>query len=373
MNQPVHYHYDQFPPENIDWPKLIPFIGPANAALARYDGTLSAISNANLLLSPLTTQEAVLSSRIEGTQATMGEVLEYEAEGESNNLPRERKDDINEVLNYRQAMWSAIELLHELPLCQRVIKTAHNVLLDGVRGHGKSPGEYRQIPNWIGPPGCSMENARYVPVSVDRLQEGLDKWEKFIHREAPDKLVQLALVHAEFEALHPFLDGNGRLGRMCVPLFMFKTGLIQSPMFYISAFFEANRDEYYERLLSISRDNDWTGWCAFFLRAVAIQAQENQRKAQEILNLYDEQKSQIIELTHSQYAIHALDFIFSRPIFKSSDFTNCNEIPVPTAKRILTVLRDNEMLITLKESSGRRPAVYAFSKLLNVAEGRSVF
>ena len=204
MNQPVHYHYDQFPPENIDWPKLIPFIGPANAALARYDGTLSAISNANLLLSPLTTQEAVLSSRIEGTQATMGEVLEYEAEGESNNLPIERKDDINEVLNYRQAMWSAIELLHELPLCQRVIKTAHNVLLDGVRGHGKSPGEYRQIPNWIGPPGCSMENARYVPVSVDRLQEGLDKWEKFIHREAPDKLVQLALVHAEFEALHPF-------------------------------------------------------------------------------------------------------------------------------------------------------------------------
>ena len=115
------------------------------------------------------------------------------------------------------------------------------------------------------------------------------------------------------------------------------------------------------------------GWCAFFLRAVAIQAQENQQKAQEILNLYDEQKSQIIELTHSQYAIHALDFIFSRPIFKSSDFTNCNEIPVPTAKRILTVLRDNEMLITLKESSGRRPAVYAFSKLLNVAEGRSVF
>ncbi len=264
MNQPVHYHYDKFPPKDIDWSKLIPLIGPASAALARYDGTLAAIPNANLLLSPLTTQEAVLSSRIEGTQATMGEVLEYEAEGRLDDIPAEREDDINEVLNYRRAMWSAIELLHELPLCQRVIKQAHHVLLEGVRGHGKSPGDYRRIPNWIGQPGCSIDDARYVPISVDRLQEGLDRWEKFIHDEAPDRLVQLALVHAEFEALHPFLDGNGRLGRMCVPLFMYKTGLIQSPMFYISAFFEAHRDEYYERLLSISRDNDWTNWCVFF-------------------------------------------------------------------------------------------------------------
>lgn len=373
MNQPVHYHYDRFPPKDIDWSKLIPFIGPANAALARYDGTLAAIPNANLLLSPLTTQEAVLSSRIEGTQATMGEVLEYEAEGGLDDIPAEREDDINEVLNYRRAMWSAIELLHELPLCQRVIRQAHHVLLEGVRGHGKSPGDYRQIPNWIGQPGCSIDDARYVPISVDRLQEGLDRWEKFIHDEAPDRLVQLALVHAEFETLHPFLDGNGRLGRMCVPLFMYKTELIQSPMFYISAFFEAHRDEYYERLLSISRNNDWTNWCIFFLKAVAVQAQENQKKAQEILTLYEKQKGQIISLTHSQYAIHALDLIFSRPIFKSSDFTNCNEIPVSTAKRILSVLRENEILKTLREASGRRPAVYAFSELLNVAEGRSVF
>lgn len=373
MNQPIHYHYDKFPPKDIDWSKLIPFIGPASAALARYDGTLAAIPNANLLLSPLTTQEAVLSSRIEGTQATMGEVLEYEAEGGLDNMPAEREDDINEVLNYRRAMWSAIDLLHELPLCQRVIKQAHNVLLEGVRGHGKSPGDYRRIPNWIGQPGCSIDDARYVPISVDRLQEGLDRWEKFIHDEAPDRLVQLALVHAEFEALHPFLDGNGRLGRMCVPLFMYKTGLIQSPMFYISAFFEAHRDEYYERLLSISRDNDWTSWCVFFLKAVAVQAQENQKKAQEILTLYENQKGQIISLTRSQYAIHALDFIFSRPIFKSSDFTNCDEIPVPTAKRILSVLRENEILKTLRKARGRRPAVYAFSELLNVAEGRSVF
>ena len=373
MSQPVYYHYDDFPPTNIDWSQLIPYIGEANAALARYDGTLEAIPNANLLLSPLTTQEAVLSSRIEGTQATMGEVLEYEAEKESENISAEKKNDINEVLNYRQAMRVATDLLQELPLCQRVIKQTHHVLLEGVRGYGQSPGKYRQIQNWIGSPRCSINEARYVPISVDRLQEGLDKWEQFIHADAPDRLVQLALIHAEFEALHPFLDGNGRLGRMCVPLFMYQAGLIKSPTFYISAFFETNRDEYYKRLLAISRDKDWTSWCAFFLEAVKVQAQENQIKAKEILKLYETKKSEIVNLTRSQYAIYTLDFIFSRPIFKSSDFINCNEIPVATAKRILSVLKDNEILILLREGSGRRPAVYAFSELLEVSEGRNVF
>jgi Fic family protein len=221
MPDPVSYHYDKFPPQNIDWSRLIPLIGPANAALARYDATLEVIPNAALLLSPLTTQEAVLSSRIEGTQATMGEVLEYEAEGDSQDLPIERKEDINEVLNYWQAMRHAVELLEELPLCQRVIKEAHRILLNSVRGHGKAPGEYRQIPNWIGPPGCLIEEARYVPISADRLPEGMSTWERYIHEEVPDRLVQLAIIHAEFEAIHPFLDGNGRIGRMFVPLFMF--------------------------------------------------------------------------------------------------------------------------------------------------------
>jgi len=320
-------------------------IGPANAALARYDGTLVAIPNASILLSPLTTQEAVLSSKIEGTQATMGEVLEFEAEENSETIPQERKEDINEVLNYRKAMRHAINLLNELPLCQRVIKEAHQVLLSGVRGHGKGPGEYRKTSNWIGPPGCTIEEAKFVPISADKLQDAMSKWEQYIHEESADHLVQLAIIHAEFESLHPFLDGNGRLGRMCVPLFMHKIGLIQSPMFYISAFFEENRDEYYERLLSISRDGDWTGWCVFFLKAVKYQANKNQAKATEILNLYENKKIQIADLTHSQYAIHTLDFIFSRPIFNATNFTGMDEIP----------------------------AIYAFSELINTAEGKKVF
>lgn len=372
MTSPVNYHYEKFPPQNINWSSLIPLIGPANAALARYDGTLSAIPNAGVLLSPLSTQEAVLSSKIEGTQATMGEVLEFEAEKEMKKISQDKEADINEILNYRKGMWRATELLEELPLCQRVIKSTHKTLLQGVRGQGKSPGEYRRIPNWIGPPGCTIDQAKFIPISADKLDDAMGKWEKFIHEETPDTLVQLAIIHAEFEALHPFLDGNGRLGRMCVPLFLHKIGLIKSPMFYISAFFERNRDEYYERLLAISRDDDWTSWCAFFLKAIKIQALENQAKAAKILSLYEYKKNQLVELTHSQYSIHALDFIFSRPIFKSTDFTGINEIPTPTAKRILSRLKNNGFFTILRESSGRMAAIYAFTELINIAEGQDI-
>lgn len=370
---PVSYHLGCFPPTVLDWPQLIPLLGPASAAVARYDGTLAAIPNAAVLLSPLTTQEAVLSSRIEGTQATMGEVLEFEAEGDSPGLSEERREDIREVLNYRAAMRLAEKLLADFPLSQRVIREAHRVLLEGVRGQGKAPGEYRRIPNWIGPAGCTIEQARFVPISADKLPDAMSAWERYAHEDAADRLVQLALLHAEFEALHPFLDGNGRLGRMLVPLFMWQNGLIQRPMFYVSAYLEANRDEYYDRLLAVSRDGDWTGWCRFFLNALKAQAEENQHKAAAILSLYEAMKRQVAELTRSQYAIHALDWIFGRPIFKSSDFVASAGIPEPTAKRILPELREAGVLRVLMEASGRRAATLCFPALLNIAEGWDAF
>ena len=370
---PVNYHYGKFPPAGIDWGKIIAFIGPASAAVARYDGLLSAIPNSAVLLSPLMTHEAVLSSRIEGTQATMGEVLEFEAEGEKKGMSVEKRNDIAEVLNYRKAMQHATDMLKDLPLCQRIILEIHEALLDHVRGHGKSPGQYRKIPNWIGPSGCVIENARFVPISADKLPQAMGEWEKYMHKDVPDRLTQLAILHAEFEALHPFLDGNGRLGRMLVPLFLFHFGLIQSPMFYISAYLESNRDEYYERLLAVSRDDDWTGWCIFFLKAIQAQAEKNKQKAVAILELYDRKKAEIIEKTRSLYAIHALDWVFQRPIFSSSDFMNSSAIPRPTAARILGILREHHMLKELQTGSGRRARVLAFSELLNIAEGRNVF
>lgn len=373
MSGPVHYRKGQFPPNDLDWARLVPLIGPANAAVARYDGILAAIPNAHVLLSPLTTQEAVLSSRIEGTQATMGEVLEYEARGDTDEPATAKEADIWEILNYRKAVRAATEGLKTLPLCQRIVLECHGILLNSVRGHGKSPGQYRKIPNWIGPPGCPIEDARFVPIDAQQLPDAMSRWEKFIHEEAPDRLIQLALLHAEFEALHPFLDGNGRLGRMIIPLFLYQVGIIQQPMFYISAYLESHRDEYYERLLSVSRDNDWNGWCAFFLKVLQIQAEENLDKAQAILDLYNRMKLRFAELTHSQYAIYALDWAFERPIFKSSDFARSGNVPKPTAQRTLNVLKKEGILRELTPGSGRRAATLIYPELLNIAEGRNAF
>ncbi len=369
---PVHYHEGRFPPEDsLDWEALVPLLGPAVAALARYDGVLAAIPNPGVLLSPLTTQEAVLSSRIEGTQATMGEVLEFEA-GQEVDSP-ERRDDIEEIRNYRAAMRNAEKMLETLPLSGRVIRETHRLLLSGVRGRNKSPGEYRRIPNWIGPPGCSIDTATFVPIGAEKLDEAMSAWERYMHQDTPALLVQAAVLHAEFEALHPFLDGNGRLGRMLAPLFLWQRGLISRPMFYISAYFEAHRDAYYDGLLAVSRDEDWTGWSRFFLEGVKVQAEDNLAKARAILDLYEDMKIRVAELTRSHYAVHALDWIFERPIFRSIDFVNTAGIPEPTARRVLRVLRQNEVLSVVRSGGGRRSPILSFPDLLNTAEGKKPF
>lgn len=370
---PVHYHQGTFPPQNLDWQRLIPLIGPASAAVAMYEGVLHAIPNPNVLLSPLTSQEAVLSSRIEGTQATLGEVLEFEAQGDLQDESTPKKADIKEVLNYRFALIEATRLLRELPLSQRLLKSTHQVLMQGVRGRNKDPGEYRRVPNWIGPTGCSVEDARFVSSGADRLNDNMAALEAFLHADAPDRLIQLAIAHVEFEAIHPFLDGNGRLGRLMVPLFLYEKGLLSSPNFYISAYMDEHRDEYYDRLLAVSRDGDWTGWCVFFLTAMIEQAKLNKDKAISILELYRERKEWIAHATRSQHAVRALDWIFGRPIFRSPDFIAGSEIPKPTASRILRVLRDEGFLVEMRAASGRRPAVLGCGRLLNLAEGKEAF
>ncbi|MBM4326977.1 MAG: Fic family protein [Deltaproteobacteria bacterium] len=367
----VVYHEGQFPPQTLDWSRLLPLIGPANAAVARYDGVLQGIPNAQVLLGPLTSQEAVLSSKIEGTQATLGEVLKFEAAEET--ATGEKRHDILEVLNYRLAMRHAVALLEKLPLSQRVVRDTHRVLLDGVRGQNKTPGEYRQVPNWIGPPGCTVETARFVPPAAHRVPDLMSAWEEYLHNDAPDKLVQLAILHAEFEAIHPFLDGNGRIGRLLVPLFLVGKRLLTSPDFYVSAYLEARREEYYERLLAVSRDGDWTGWSAFFLGAVTQQAKDNETKARAILDLYGQKKEWITDMTHSQHAIRALDWFFSRPVFKVSDFVTTATIPKPTANRIVRLARDGGLLRELRAASGRRAAIVCFPELLNIVEGHEVF
>ena len=363
---PTHYHEGCFPPEErLDWQQLIPLIGPATAAVARYDGALAAIPNPEVLLAPLTTQEAVLSSRIEGTQATMGEVLEFEAG--QRDLSSERRDDIQEILNYRAGMREAEKMLDEYPLSVPVIKAAHKVLLSGARGANRAPGEHRRSPVWIGPHGSAQENAKFVPISAEKLPDAMSEWERYLHSDAPDRLVQLAVLHAEFEALHPFLDGNGRLGRMIIPLFLWQAGIIRRPMFYISGYLESHRDAYYEKLLGVSRDDDWTGWCRFFLEAVRAQAEDNTAKAEGIQRLYEEMKPRMVEITRSRYSINTQDWIFQRPVFSSGSFYSASGIPAPTAQRILDRLRQAGILKVLSEKAGRRASVLMFPDVLEVA------
>jgi len=365
---PVHYHAGGFPPKTIDWQRLVPRLGATAAAVARYDGMLAAVPNPAVLLSPLSTQEAVLSSKIEGTQATMGEVLELEA-GEEARSP-ELREDIREIQNYRAAMRKAAQSLGKLPLCGRVLLEAHRVLLTSVHGQNLSPGAYRKVPNWIGKDRSTIETARFVPPPPDRIGDLMGEWERYAHSQVEDRLVQVAILHAEFEAIHPFADGNGRLGRMIVPLHMWQTKQISLPMFYISGYLELHRETYYDRLLAVSRDGDWTGWCEFFLDGLQAQAEENLQKTKAILSLYSKMPDRLADLTRSQYSGKALTWIFSKPVFQAANFVKSSRIPKPTAHRFLGVLRDAGVLKMIHPAKGRKSAVYAFPALLNIVNGR---
>ena len=375
MTGPVHYHLGQFPPPSgqLDWERLAPLIGRANAALARYDGLITAMPNASVLLSPLTTQEAVLSSRIEGTNVTMDEVLEIKA-GVDSGADQRTRDDAEEVLNYRAALISASEaLLEKGPFSLHLLRATHARLLAGVRGRDKNPGAFRNEQNWIGSQGCAIEEASFVPIPQEHLQSGLDTWATYVaDSDQPDPLVQLALVHLEFEAIHPFKDGNGRLGRMLIPLFLMQHGVLSSPVFYMSGYLEARREEYTERMRAVSRDGAWTEWCLFFLEGMIEQAHQNQKKAKKIIDLHQSMLHRVAELTHSQHSGSAVEFIFSWPVFQTTAFAERYGIRRPTAQRIMRCLRDEGILRTLREGAGRRPAIYAFQELLNIAEGRKV-
>ncbi len=367
---PIEYHYGKFPPKNLDWERLQLLIGPAHSALGEFKGLLDVMPNPHTLLVPLTVQEAVLTNRIEGTEVTLGEVLKYEAEG---NRVGEKVSEIKEVLNYRNAVLHTVNRMDELPLCGRLLKEAHAILMEGVRGTNKDPGNYKRIPNFIGAPGCTKETAKFIPMTPDKLEDGMTKWEKFLNSNGRwDMLVQLAIAHAEFEALHPFLDGNGRIGRMLVPLFLLERKILNSPDFYISEYLEAKREVYYDHLLAVSQDDDWTGWCAFFLKALTAQARENTRKARSIMELYEKRKSWISKKTSSRYAIQTLDFIFAQPVFSISDIAKGLKISRTTAADIIHKVQDN-MLREISFAHGRRAALYAYFEPIEIAEERGDF
>jgi Fic family protein len=353
---------------NIDFQRLFKLDAEANAELARFDGLLQGIINSELLLSPLLTEEAVQSSKIEGTQATLSDVLELEAGVvKSEHL----QDDIQEIINYRNAMLFAKEYLQTHPVSLSFIRQLHQKLMQSVRGADKSPGKFRDTQNYIGPVGCSLEEASFVPPNPVRLMTDLETFERYITEDDIEVLLQTAIVHAQFELLHPFSDGNGRIGRLMIPLFLYQKKKLSQPTFYISNYMEKNRDLYYERLRTISREKNWNEWIEFFLRAVIYEAKNNSQKIKKIITLYDEMKKRIPEVIHSQFSMQILDALFQRPIFRANDFSGMAGINTHTAKSYLKKLKQAEIVHEAVSGKGRSSALLFFSKLLAITESHN--
>lgn len=362
----VGYHHNRFPPNDMDYECLMLPLGRAASAIARYDAVLNGLHNKDLLLAPLRRQEAVISSRIEGTVATLDEVLSFEAADEQEDPAKSSfRQEVIEVHSYTRALGQAQRMMEEgLPICRRVVCEAHNRLLFWGRGADKRPGHFKTEQNYI--VDNKKKTVLFTPIAPEQLELGFKNFEEYINRDDINPLIQTAISHVEFEALHPFKDGNGRLGRMLITLILWNRSQISGPYFYISGHLENNRDEYIDRMRAVSSDNAWTEWCVFFLEALETQAKENLQTSERIIGLYDEMKEVFRKQLSSQWSIKALDFIFETPVFRNSKFTSKSGIPKPTAARFTKVLCDNGLLTTIIPASGRRSSVYAFEPLLQL-------
>lgn len=333
-----------------------------------FNGVLYGLRDPDILLSPLTTQEAVLSSRIEGTQATLGDVLKFEA-GESPQQ-ESRVFDIQEILNYRQALSRAQEELQRRPFNLNLLLELHSILLNSVRGRDEGRGRFRRTQNWIGVGGCPIERADFVPPEPLSVESHLGAWEKYYHSETPDLLVQLAILHAQFEIIHPFTDGNGRLGRILIPLFLYEKNVLTQPVFYISSYMELRREEYVGKLRALGRHcGAWNDWIEFFLVAITRQAEANADAARQIIALYERLKHEAIKLTNSRFAVPVLDVLFERPMLTPSEFEKRPGMPSkPMVMAILEKLRLAGILTVMREASGRRSQILLFEELFNLCE-----
>jgi Fic family protein len=361
----VHYHLGKFPPPQLDYVRLMPGLLAATAELARYDQVLRGMHNSEIFLAPLRGQEAVISSRMEGTISTLDEILQLQAEfGDDNEgAASEFRTEVIETALYRRALNTAQRQLEEgRPLSESLLKSIHRHLLSFGRGANKSPGEYKREQNYIGERGS--RRVSFVPIAPEHLASGMEALFALAGDDAMPVLLRTALAHAEFESLHPFEDGNGRVGRMLITLMLWRDGAISAPHFYISRYFEDHKDEYLDRLREVSARDDWDGWCEFFLAAVAQQSARNLEVAQSISDFYEEMKSRFIEVLSSKYAVAALDYLFTSPVFSNSRFTSKAGIPTQTAARFTRVLLQERLLETVIEASGRRPAVYRFEPLM---------
>ena len=352
-------------PPKIDYQKLISHMTKAHASLARLDALLYQLKNPKLLSRTLATKEAVLSSQIEGTQATLSEVFEHEAVGGEKEESSKEKD-FREIINYRHALEMGVEILKDRPLTENVIKKLHTKLLSSARGNHKAPGEFRRHQVFIGKQGLGIDHASYVPPGPTNIPELFSNFEKYINSDnEKDKLVQIAVAHYQFEAIHPFMDGNGRIGRLIISLMLYEKELLTYPFIYLSEFFEEHRQDYYDLLRGVSESGDWESWIIFFLNGLDIQATKAQETVKKMLDLYREINAQAINF-NSKYSHEFLEAMFINPFFTSS--TISQEVPIKSPKTIFDLITKFLRFGIIKDvtPNKRRNKIYRFDALADI-------
>jgi Fic family protein len=349
---PPDIHYDH---------PLVIALSRADTALSELSGLGRLLPNPHLLIHPYMLREAVLSSRIEGTKADLSDLwLDEVVVG----MPDRDVADIREVQNYVTALEYGIQRLNELPLSKRLTREIHARLMQGVRGEQSTPGEFRWTQNWIGPPGSTLANAQYVPPPPDEMLIALDNWETFLHnRESFPDLIQCAVMHEQFEAIHPFLDGNGRVGRLLITLFLIERARLSQPLLYLSQYFEARRQEYYTALQRVRTEGDWFGWLMYFLDGVILTARQALLQAGELINL---RETFHLKVRDKPKAVALLDELLINPYITVALAGKLLQVSHPTARQTIEYLQQHGLLEEITGRSWGR--VYLARPILNVLE-----
>ncbi len=346
-------------------PVLVSQLSAADRALGQLAGAGQGLPNPHLISRVLLRREAVLSSRIEGTQASLSELVLFEVE-----QPREAADDVREVHNYLLAIDHVLDPHRRLPLSLSLLREAHRILLSGVRGGDATPGEFRTSQNWIGAPDATLNSAAYVPPPPERLWECLDPFEKFLHAGSGlPPLLSIAAIHYQFEAIHPFIDGNGRVGRLLLTMLLMEWDLLPAPLLDLSAYIEPRRDRYYRALMHVSTHGDWIGWFAFFLEAVERQAHDALSRARRLHELREEMRERVTTARSSGLLPRLVDALFDVPV-----------LTIPRAQQILGVTHRAAALnidkliragFVREVHHGRRPRTFIAPAIMDAVEGRT--
>ena len=340
-------------------PSLVYRLDEASRAVATLAGVGETIPNPHLLTQPFMRREAVLSSRIEGTQASLSDLYLYEAS-------RRARGDVLEVRNYVEALEQGIGLLDELPICMRLINRLHATLLSGVRGEQKLPGEIRNRQVWIGRADTPLEGARFVPPPPSHVREAMADWELFANEDLQmPPLIQCALLHYQFEAIHPYLDGNGRIGRLIIILFLCATKVLPVPLLYLSAYFERDRQTYYDQLLNVSVTGDWNAWLDYFLRGIVQQSHDSVSRVRQMRELQEEHRSILLSKRSTANALALADLLFTWPYITAPVASEILGITNAGARRILDRLAEAGLIRSVPDTW---PRIYVAQRLVDIID-----